>query len=800
MAKKLDLKKTIRGKSFFTKFLPRFGSTMKEGDQSIFDSRGAITITDKIGYDKNGDQINIRGIKDAGSGSSMVISAPSSGATIDSATAMKQYSGWPYGAIKAKADAISAIEWRIFTFKNGEKIEIEEHELLDLLEAPNEYQTGPDFRTTLASHLELTGNAYIYLENVNDDSSIPTAIHLLNPGSVKVLLDKTTYPYKKTGYKFIIDGREFSFATYQICHIKYPNPGDPFVGIGPTQGIAEWITNDRSSSDFLHQFFKNGAQIGVTFKTDMTSEEQLHELRDSFNEQHSGVGNAYKAMFLPKGVEKTDNDVKFDDIGMDNISDGNRDKILAGYRVPKTILGAAESDTNRATAETADFVFAKRTIKPIMLLICSYINEYIVPRYGDNVILSFTDPVPEDKTTLSNEMKNAIGGQPVVTVNEARAEYLNKEPIDGGDQLLTLNSFVPATNAGEYSPTGLSLEGKKEVKVSKKMNIGYMPPRTRTKKTQFARNLEIRKGISEALASKITDIISNIKGKKLKELSDKEYEDVILKEKRERNTGYAKEMIKELQKINDEQKKEVLANLDKVVKSQKAIDVTKLFDLDQWINITINALKPIATVLFSKEAEHALKLIDQPGLDVENTPSAKRAINKAMNLMSESYNKDTLKILETKLTEGLEEGYSTQKLATLVSDIYAWKDSYAAERVALTESNRISNEAGKIAWKESGFVKEIKWVTAGSDVCDFCRELDGTVISIEKNFFDKGDTVESEAGETIDISYSDVGGPPLHPNCHCGIRPVVSTTIESSHENVDVEIDDAILELKKLDK
>lgn len=800
MAKKLDLKKTIRGKSFFTKFLPRFGSTMKEGDQSIFDRRGAITITDKIGYDKNGDQISIRGIKDAGSGSSMVISAPSSGATIDSATAMKRYTGWPYGAIKAKADAVSAIEWRMFQFQSGEKVEMEEHEILNLLEAPNEYQTGPDFRATLVSHLELTGNAYIYLENVTDEKSKPTAIHLLNPGSVKVILNKITFPYKKTGYKFIIDGREFSFDPHQICHIKYPNPSDPFIGIGPTQGIAEWIDNDKNSTDFLHQFFKNGAQIGVTFTTDMTSEEQLHELRDSFNEQHSGVGNAYKAMFLPKGVTKTDSDVKFDDIGMDTIGDGNRDKILAGYRVPKTILGAAESDTNRATAETADFVFAKRTIKPIMLLICSYINEFVIPRYGDDIILSFTDPVPEDKTTLSNEMKNAVGSQPVITVNEARAEYLNKEPIDGGDQLLTLNSFVPATNAGEYSPMGLSVQDKKEIKTTKKLNVGYMPARIRSKKTQFARNLEIRKSISEALASKITDIIASVKGKKLKELSDKEYEDVILKEKRERNTGYAKEMVKELQKINDKQKKEVLENLDKVVKSQKAIDVTKLFDLDQWINITINALKPIATVLFSKEAEHALKLIDQPGLDVENTPSAKRAINKAMNLMSESYNKDTLNILEAKLTEGLEEGYSTQKLATLVSDIYAWKDSYAAERVALTESNRISNDAGKIAWKESGYVKEIKWVTAGSDVCDFCRELDGKVISIEKNFFDKGDVVESEAGATIDISYSDVGAPPLHPNCHCGIRPVVSTTIESSHENVDVEIDDAILELKKLDK
>jgi hypothetical protein len=51
--------------------------------------------------------------------------------------------------------------------------------------------------------------------------------------------------------------------------------------------------------------------------------------------------------------------------------------------VSKTILGTAESDTNRATAETADYVFSKRTIKPKMELVLSYLNEFLVPRYGD---------------------------------------------------------------------------------------------------------------------------------------------------------------------------------------------------------------------------------------------------------------------------------------------------------------------------------------------------------------------------------------------------------------------------------
>lgn len=807
MAKKLDLKKSIKGLTFFTRGLRIFGSRERSGDQSVFDRRGAITITNKEIKKRNGEIVNIRGIKDAGGGGeSIVISRPSAGNDVDPSSAMESYRGWVYAAVKAISDEIGSIEWRLFRMRtDGEREEIDSHELLDFLEGVNDFQVGVEFRRTIAQHLLLAGNAYILLGDVTDENSKPKSMHLLNPSSVKIKLDKLNYPYKVSGYQFTIDGRTFSYSKHQIVQLKDPDPSNPYQGIGAAQGIAEWIANDQNSTEFLHQFFKNGAQIGVTFETDMTSEEQLHELRDSFNEQHAGVGNAYKAMFLPKGVTKSPNEVKFDDIGMDTISDNNRDKTLAGFRLPKTILGAAESETNRATAETADYVFAKRTVKPLMELICAYLNEFLVPRFGTDIYLSFTDPVPEDKISKSNDMKNAVGSMPVMTVNEARQEYLGMEEIEGGEKLLAPNNFAPATDAGEYSPLTFALNPKEETEKKSKSRTrppaGYIPSRTRRAKTQFAKNMETRKSLADSLSEKIAQTIVNIKSKGIKEMTNQEYDEVILKEKRARDIEYAKQIRNELVKLNNDQKDEVMKNLDEATKSTKALDVTKLFDKDKWVNLTIAALKPIAKDLFGKEAAQALELINKPGLDVENTPEAKQSINRAMSLMAETYNQNTVDLLEKKLTEGLEEGFGVQKLGELVSDIYAWKNEYAAERVALTESNRISSEAGKIAWKQSGVVKEIKWVTSrNTDVCEFCNAMEGQTISIEKNFFDKGDEIEGEDGGIMEADYSDVGGPPLHPNCHCGIRPVVTTEIRT----VDIlgaekETDDAIIELIKLD-
>lgn len=821
----LNLKQSIKGLSFFTRRLKFFGGRYKSGDQMIFDQRGAIHITNKEVTKRNGEVVNVRGIKEAGA-DSMVLTRPGGGSSssFSAMKAMEEYKNWAYAAIKVISDEMAGIEWRLFKKSGEKKTELDTHPLLDLLAAVNSHQTGPEFMKTLSQHFDLTGNAYILKFNssgdpVTGENEKPAGIFLLDPSRVKLGISKTKYPYTVIGYTFTIDSREFSYKPFQVIHIKDPDPNNPFIGKGTVQGIAEWISNDNSATKFLHQFYDNGAQIGVTFETDMTSEDQLHELKESFNEQHAGVDNAYKAIFLPKGVTKATNDVKFDDVGFDETTNTNRDKILAGFRVPKTILGAAESDTNRATAETADYVFARRTIKPKMLMICSYLNEFLVPLYGDNLILTFTDPVPEDRLSKSNEMKNAVGGIPVITPNEARDEFMGMEPIEGGDVMLTPNTMVPIEDAGKVPAGALSLAHRTDKKSAERgsvrRKVGYMPSRSISGKTQFARNAELRHSMTEEISKAIVSAIATARKKGVNDMTSQEYEDAVLKGKRDRAAAAAGDIKTELQKINQAQMEEALRHIEEATKSLvdkkwilegkevvvKAVDISKLFDLDKWINITINALTPIATRIFKNEAEAALHLIDKPGIDVVNTPSAQTAIERAMRLMSQSYNQDTVDKLERKLTEGLEQGYGVPKLAELVRDIYAWKDSYAAERVALTESNRITNTAGKIAWKESGVVKEIKWVTLASDACPFCQDMDGETISVTENFFKRGEsyTVENEDGEeeTMEMDYSSIGGPPLHPNCRCGIKPVVTTTIDAAAvPDSEKHIDEAIEEIQ----
>jgi len=53
------------------------------------------------------------------------------------------------------------------------------------------------------------------------------------------------FPYTLSHYEYTLDGKIYSFQPYQILHVRYPDPNDPFVGIGVPQTIPTWIDNDN---------------------------------------------------------------------------------------------------------------------------------------------------------------------------------------------------------------------------------------------------------------------------------------------------------------------------------------------------------------------------------------------------------------------------------------------------------------------------------------------------------------------------------------------------------------------------
>jgi SPP1 gp7 family putative phage head morphogenesis protein len=528
------------------------------------------------------------------------------------------------------------------------------------------------------------------------------------------------------------------------------------------QGIAEWIDLDNYLMEFNKNFFKNGARLNGVLETEMTTEEQLFNLKISFEEQYAGVKNAYKTVALPKGVKFTATQAQAKDMDFSNLAKETFDRVLAGFRVSRTVLGTAESDTNRATAETADYVFAKRTIKPKMQLIISYLNEFLVPRYADNIYLEFIDPVPEDTAARMVEMQTAVASKQVITQNEAREEFMGLGPVEGGDSIDT------GLGGGIVLPP---------MKATKKVKSTNIKPSVKKTKTQFARNHTLRKEMMDSLGARIESEMKKIKefSEDVRKMDAMTYEKEIISKENQRISEFQQEVIHSLRGVNDRQKKVVLDNLSKAI---KAVDGSRLFKLDEWITLTVDALTPIFNNLFAKQGATAAEIIGQPALNVFDNDQNKKALNDAIGLLAQKYQESVVETLKTKIDEGLKEGAGIEDIKTRVQDIYQWQDEYAAERVARTEVVRVSNMANKAAWQDAGTVKTVMWYTSEKDnVCVFCSDMNGEIIDVSKDFFDKGDDYTVD-GQSMSMDYSAIGGPPLHPNCGCYIRPDSFTPIE----------------------
>lgn len=741
-----------------------------------FKGNGAVVMRDSRGARK-GEIPNSKFKSETLGDDPLAIYKPTGAKEVDAAKAMGNFSGWVYAAVNAIASEIANIQWRLYKINGDDHVEQDEHDILTLLEGVNEYMTGIELKYITASHLELTGNCFWLLDGVKDETTPPKSIHILNPGRVRVKLDKSRFPYTISHYEFTIDGKVMRFEKYQILQLKYPDPGDPYVGVGVPQTIPVWIDSDNYAMEYNRKFFINGAAVGMYIQTDTNVEANLERIKQGWSDAYSGTENAHKTPVLPKGAKLEHTGVTQRDMDFDKLTTATRDRILAGFRVSKTILGTAESDTNRATAETADYVFSKRTIKPKLLLITSYLNEFLVPRYGDDIYLTFIDPVPEDKAARTEEMTAAVGNMPVITQNEARKNFMGLGPIKGGDKLMAPANFEPAGTSDTPEGEDLSPNLAKTAE-------GWDAKSVRIRKggkTAFSETFNMRKALSTAFVKAIEAKDKQFKVKDIKDLTKQEYAE-HWKRFANRSDMAAADLKTVFLGINKKQKEEVIKNLPSVTGVKKSMlkAVMKLFDLDNWIKATVDLVTPILASLTKDEATAALSLIGASHQNILANENIANALEEGIAKMARSYNETTVEQLTDVLTEKLTQagGTSLPELTAAVDNVYDFADTRRAGLIAKTESFRAGNAANKAAWKVSGVVKSIKWYTAeDSMVCQFCAPLDGKEIGIDENFFDDGDEVEGSEGKTMTLNYGDVGNPPLHPDCRCYIRP----------ENISIE-------------
>lgn len=675
--------------------------------------------------------------------------------SVDERNLLANNKEWVFVAIDRIAATVTSINFQVKKYKaNGDDPELFNGPLYDFLEAPGPGITGKDFIYLNTVYKELTGNAF--WEKTAKGKYIP-----LIPTTVRPKIENG----KMVAYEHFASGTKRIILLDELLHDKYIDPARPYWGTGKLQKIARWVDTGGFANEFLRQFFLNGAHFGGFIETEEESEQRIKLIKAGLVNDHVGVANSHKWGVLPKGSKATRMTANMSEIEMGATDDRYRDKILAGFGVPKSIVGLVE-DVNRANAEANEYVFAKYTIKPIVEDLIEFLNVYVAKELDPSgaTYFDYEEFVPVNMEIELKEREIALNRQPYKTVNEVRAE-IGLLPVDGGDVVYGPPFQSPLGQPMAYpepqNPTENDDEDQNEPVPAKSKKTRSRAAQGRVR--AFENRETAKKSLVDDIATQLEGLLDNGKDLDPDELAHKDFVGRV--------ESFLERMANAVRLFNSEQKSRVVQDLQRIT---KAVSQGDLFDFDQEVALMVNFVQPILRGLLTEQALAEYEAQGFEGVFDSGAEQLVKTVDLATKRLAKTYNKTTARLLKTALNQGITEGEGLADLTKRVAEIYEFSDTSRAKAVAHTESFYIANKGNLEAYRQSGVVKAHRWYTAEDErVCPWCEPQNGKIVDVDDNFFAKGETLIGSDGKPLRLDYRSIDVPPLHTNCRCFIRPEV---------------------------
>lgn len=172
--------------------------------------------------------------------------------------------------------------------------------------------------------------------------------------------------------------------------------------------------------------------------------------------------------------------------------------------------------------------------------------------------------------------------------------------------------------------------------------------------------------------------------------------------------------------------------------------------------------------------------------DFVDRPAVQQAMRDETYKFADSVGRSTQDKLGATLAEATANGETIDDMTKRIKTVFGFDpdmevyvpegygeelENWRAERIARTESARAFSKGERVSYEQTGVVEKCVWL-ASSDACPFCLEMNGEECNFNESFFAEGDSLSvSNKGATLTMSfgYSDIIGPPLHPNCRCAM-------------------------------
>lgn len=573
-----------------------------------------------------------------------------------------------------------------------------------------------DLLQSIASMQQLTGTCYLY------KAMIWNKVDSLEVLRTDLVMIEENADWSIKWYKYGDGNKNYSFRPDEIINFDLFSPLKTFphqvVWVSPMQAVAIQAEMDNTANRYNWNFFKNNGSVREVLKTaQQMKPENKERLISKWKSEYQGVNNAHKIAVLDNWLEYQSVSPSQKEMDFVESRRFTRDEIFAIHKVPKAVVGVTD-DVNRANAVTAERTFYKVCIKPLAKQIQERLNQTLFMWIG---VFEFVNVVPVDAEQL--KMDYDAGA---ITTNEYRRERWYQQ-IKDGDRLKVnvtmLSEPVEYENVKQKSQyTGMIKEiVRKHIKGT----------------SEYKSNRE-----EEAQAQRETKI--------------------------KRTNTYEEKYVKIIGEMFDMQKRDVISQFVGQ-KSVKKISRNIL----KYITIWQNFIFPVQKEVIANEGNQAYEQIWLTTLFQVGDPS----VNKWMKENITKFAKDVDMNTKEKVLDIIEQGnlawYGADKIANNISKQFEEFKHDRAKKIARTEITRAANYSQEQARIKSGVVEAKEWFTANDEkVCPHCWPMNGKIIGLGKNYFDKWDSIDND-WKVLKFDYGEVKSAPLHPNCRCTLLPII---------------------------
>jgi HK97 family phage portal protein len=352
-----------------------------------------------------------------------------------------------WACVKLISETVSSLPLTIYKITpSGRKVDTN-HPLSILFNGKvNRYQTKIEFFETVLLNLLTSGNAYCYIQRINNDRVVGL-LPLMSADMTTTLLENGSIVYE-----YVTDSGVNVYSESNIWHLKLM--GNGVIGLSPLAYQRNTLGIAQAAESAVTNIYKNGAKpSGVLSMDKFLTGEQRDLVRSKF--YNLAAGSEERLMVLEGGMKFDAISLSPQDIELLASRQFQISEICRWYGVPSVMINDTSSSTVWGSGiEQIVSGFYKLTLRPLMEKIeASVLINLMNPNDAQRheVEFDFNALTRSDLKTRFDSYRVGIYGG-FMTPNEARRlEGMPDE--DGGDSLYMQGANMKLTDI-ETNPLG----------------------------------------------------------------------------------------------------------------------------------------------------------------------------------------------------------------------------------------------------------------------------------------------------------------------------------------------------------